>query len=71
MVNDDKNIYVELKSRRNSLNQYESTIIGSNKINKSIQYHKNNVNSYFIFKFNDKKSIYYSQNYSKHLKPNT
>ena len=59
MVNNDKNIYVELKSRRNQLNQYETTIIGTNKIKKSIQHHKNNISSYYMFKFNDKKSIYY------------
>ena len=59
MVNDQKNIYVELKSRRTNLKDFETTIIGTNKIRKSIQYHKKNIQSYFMFKFNDKKSIYF------------
>jgi len=59
MVNDDKNIYVELKSRRNGLKDFETSIIGTNKIRKSYYYHKKNIKSYFMFKFNDKKSIYY------------
>lgn len=59
MVNDQKNIYVELKSRRTNLKDFETTIIGTNKINKSIKYYNKNIDSYFMFKFNDKKSIYY------------
>lgn len=59
MVNDEKNVYVELKSRRTNLKSFETSIIGTNKIYKSIQYHKKNIQSYFMFKFNDKRSIYY------------
>ena len=35
MVNKSNNIYVELKSRGNKINTYETSIVGTNKIKKS------------------------------------
>lgn len=44
----------ELKSRNNKLNDYKTTLIGKNKIDKMIKY---NTDSYFLFKYID--GLYY------------
>jgi len=59
--NETKTVFVELKSRRNTHNQYDTTIIGENKIqmctNPDIKY-------YFVFLFTD--GLYYIK-YDKEL----
>ena len=47
--NEEKNIFFEVKSRRNNYNKYPTTIIGYNKMLEAINYK----NVYFIFIFND------------------
>ena len=52
--NETKTVFVELKSRRNTHNQYDTTIIGENKIKMCIN---PDVNYYFVFLFTD--GLYY------------
>ena len=51
MVNKSNDIYVELKSRGNKINTYETSIVGTNKIEKSKLYFQKNIDSYYMFKF--------------------
>jgi len=53
-TNEDKTIYVELKSRRITYNKYNTTVIGLNKIRKC---KNDNITYYFIFLFID--GLYY------------
>ena len=53
--NQDKSIYIELKSRRNTYNKYPTTLLTSNKI-KKIQ-DNTTTEYYFVFNFTD--GLYY------------
>lgn len=57
-VNDDKSVYIELKARRNTKNQYPTTMVGYNKIVEAIELLKNNTTVYFAFSFTDRLSYY-------------
>ncbi len=59
MVNNSNDIYIELKSRGNKINTYQTSIVGTNKIKKSKLYFKKNINSYYMFKFLDCDDIYF------------
>tara|TARA_R110002096_G_scaffold322812_2_gene516884 strand:+ start:24 stop:461 length:438 start_codon:yes stop_codon:yes gene_type:complete len=48
-----KNYYIEIKSRKNKLTQYPTTIVGINKINKAKQLVKEGNRILFIFNFTD------------------
>jgi hypothetical protein len=47
------NFFVELKSRRKSVNQFNTTIIGKNKIDKAEIVNKTGVDVFFCFNFID------------------
>ena len=53
------NIFIELKTRNNTKNKYNDTMIGLNKIKKAKNLIKsnNNIKIYFVFKFTD--GLYY------------
>lgn len=59
ITNKKESKYIELKSRKIKKNQYPTTIVGTNKINKSRKYKKENINTYYMFKFHDDENIYY------------
>ena len=50
----DDNVFIELKSRKCSSNQYNSTLIGSNKITNGEYENNNNKLIYYFFNFKDK-----------------
>lgn len=49
----NKKIYIELKTRKNELLKFKTTMIGLNKIKKAKEFKKENINCLFIFKFVD------------------
>ena len=52
-IDKQNKILIELKSRRNEKNKYDTTMIGMNKVNKSIEKIKDNWNIYYVFNFTD------------------
>lgn len=52
------NLYIELKSRRNTKDKYPTTMIGMNKINKGFELLKEDSEVYFCFNFTDKLCYY-------------
>lgn len=56
-VSNCENIYIELKTRRCNFDKYPDTMIGYNKVKKSISLVNSGKKVYFIFKFED--GIYY------------
>jgi len=54
-TNADKSIYIELKTRRCEKNQYATTMISYNKIDKGIEYIKQGKLIYFVFRYTNAK----------------
>lgn len=52
-ISEDENIILELKSRRCKSNQYPTTIVGLNKIEKAKELVKNDKTVKFLFNFTD------------------
>jgi hypothetical protein len=52
-INEEKKILIELKSRRNSLNQFPTTMIGLNKFEEGYKKRLENYTIYFVFNFSD------------------
>jgi hypothetical protein len=51
--NEEEKIYIELKSRRNRLKQYPTTMVGFNKFESGYELIKQGYTIYFVFKFTD------------------
>jgi hypothetical protein len=56
-ISSDKTIYIELKQRNCKRTTYPTTMIGMNKINKSLELLKDNKSVKLVFKFTD--GLYY------------
>jgi len=56
--NKDENIFIEIKSRRNSSQVYPTQLIGWNKYDRAIKKVKEGKQVYFIWKLTDKTLIY-------------
>jgi hypothetical protein len=52
-VNEEKKIMLELKTRRNTKNQYNTTMVGYNKIVEAQRLKQEGWNVYFVFYFTD------------------
>ncbi len=59
-----ENIYIELKSRKNTKNKYPTTIIGYNKIEKANELIKDGNKVFFIFNFTDSLDFYEYKGYA-------
>lgn len=58
-VDEEKKVFIELKSRRNTKDKYADTMVGTNKINTGFKHINNEYKVYFCFQFTD--GLYYYQ----------
>ena len=58
-INDDNNIYIELKNRNNNYSKYPTTMVSYSKIKKGYELLKKNNKIYYCFNFKD--GLYYYQ----------
>ena len=65
-IDREKKILIELKTRKNKLNKYPTTMIGYNKIKQAVEKIKDGYVIYLCFQFEDYLTYYkFEQNYPK------
>ena len=57
-INEEKKIMLELKTRRNTKNQYNTTMVGYNKIQEAQRLKQEGWSIYFVFYFTDNVCFY-------------
>ena len=67
-IDNDENLFIELKSRRAKKYQYPDTMIGLNKVNEGFEKMKKGKKIYFFFSFRDQLCYYMLDNDTFNLK---